>query len=441
LFWEFPIQSEILYRTDAEYEEHFLLVIKEAVRRRLRSDSPILAELSGGMDSSSVVCIADALIAAGAAETSRLDTVSYFDDSEPNWNERPYFTKVEEKRCCRGCHVDVSSQKFFSFKRGGFAATPGSAGHGSDATSQVAASVALNENRVLLSGIGGDEITGGVPTPLPELEDLLARGRLQILARQLKIWALNQRKPWFQLLCDAARGFLPQSLVGTSEGTKPVAWLDVNFLRRNREAIYGYSSRLKVSGPLPSLQRNLQKLDELRRQLACQNLSSNPMLEKRYPYLDRTFLEFMLAIPRSQLVRPGQRRSLMRRALEGIVPDEILQRKRKAFVSRRIAIELKDRWSDICDSNRGMVSEEVGVVDVPRFLTAVHDARDAKDVPIVTLLRTLQLESWLRGLRNSGLLCPPLQEPRGVLAERTLSRHAMGGCSPEHFRRKGGEKR
>ena len=62
-------------------------------------------------------------------------------------------------------------------------------------------------------------------------------------------------------------------------------------------------------------------LEALRRQLACDALSSEPPYEKRYPYLDRALLEFMYAIPREQLVRPGQRRSLMRRALVGIVPD------------------------------------------------------------------------------------------------------------------------
>ena len=54
----------------------------KAVQRSLRSDRPILAELSGGMDSSSIVCMADTVIARGAAETPRLDTISWFDDSD-----------------------------------------------------------------------------------------------------------------------------------------------------------------------------------------------------------------------------------------------------------------------------------------------------------------------------------------------------------------------
>jgi len=72
----------------------------------------------------------------------------------------------------------------------------------------------------------------------------------------------------------------------------------------------------------------------LRRQLACSALPTRPAYELRYPFLDRELLEFLFAIPREQLVRPGQRRSLMRRALTGVVPPEISNRKRKAYVVR-----------------------------------------------------------------------------------------------------------
>src|SRR5207249_12208049 len=37
--------------------------------------------------------------------------ISYYNDSERNWNERPYFTKVEEKRGRIGCHIDVGKQE------------------------------------------------------------------------------------------------------------------------------------------------------------------------------------------------------------------------------------------------------------------------------------------------------------------------------------------
>jgi asparagine synthase (glutamine-hydrolysing) len=242
-YWDFDPGKRIRYHTDAEYEEHFRAVFAEAVSRRLRSDRPVLAELSGGMDSSSIVCMADTLIAGGSTETPRLDTVSYYNDSEPNWNERPYFSKVEEKRGRTGTHIDVSSQGIFRFPfvADHFAATPGSgSGRESEFGRLFAACLTSQGNRVVLSGIGGDEVAGGVPTQAPELEDLFAQGKLRTLAHQLKVWALNKRKPWFHLFFEALRSFLPPALVGVPTLLRPAPWLCSDFVRRNRPALEGY---------------------------------------------------------------------------------------------------------------------------------------------------------------------------------------------------------
>ncbi len=398
-YWDFDPAKKIRYRTDGEYEEHFRVVFGEAVRRRLRSDSPILAELSGGMDSSSIVCMADTIIARGTAETPRLDTISYYDDSEPNWNERPYFTKVEEKRGRTGTHIDMGSQELFKFEFDSdhFAATPGSSGgRPSEASRQIAACITSKGNRVVLSGIGGDEVMGGVPTPIPELEDLLARGHFRTLAHQLKVWALNKRKPWFYLLFDAARGFFPPALVGVPKHKRPAPWFNPAFVKRNRAALTGYDDRTKIFGPLPSFQENVSTVDALRRQLACSDLSSHLPREKRYPYLDRGLLEFVSAIPREQLVRPGQRRSLMRRALIGIVPDELLNRKRKAFVTRGPRVGIAAEWPHLLELGQHLLMSSLGIADSTPFVEALQKTRQGADVSIVPLMRTLGIELWLR---------------------------------------------
>ena len=402
-YWDFDPGKRIRYNSDAEYEEHFRAVFREAVRRRLRSDSPILAELSGGMDSSSIVCMADTIIARGAAETPRLDTISYYNDSEPNWNERPYFTKVEEKRGRTGCHIDVSCKEKPKFEPDNdrFAVTPGAGGHSSE---QFIACMTTQGNRVVLSGIGGDEVMGGVPTPAPELEDLLARGHFRTLAHQLKVWALNKRKPWFYLLFDAARGFFPPPLVGVPKHKRPAPWLNPGLVKRNRAVLQGYESRLKFFGPLPSFQENVSTLQLLQRQLSCDVLSSDLPREKRYPHLDRSLLEFMYAVPRDQLVRPGQRRSLMRRALAGIVPDELLNRKRKAFVARAPLAAISAEWTYFTEVTQNMVSSSLGIVDAKIFSEALQKARHGQEVPVLLLMRTLGIESWLKNLSHFRVL-------------------------------------
>jgi asparagine synthase (glutamine-hydrolysing) len=404
-YWDFDPSNRIRYRTDGEHEEHFRHVFAESVRRRLRSDSPILAELSGGMDSSSIVCMADTIIARGTAETPRLDTLSYYNDSEPNWNERPYFTKVEEKRGRIGCHIDVGKQESFlcQLESDRFAATPSSSGtRSSEPSLQFAACMTSQGNRVVLSGIGGDEVTGGVPTPVPQLEDLFARVQLMDLAHQLKVWALEKRKPWFHLFFEAAKGFLPPSLAGIPEFRRPAPWMQRNFVKRHRGVLGGYASRVKLFVSRPSFQENLTALEMLRRQLACIGPPAN--YEKRYPYLDRTFLEFMYAIPREQLVRPGQRRSLMRRSLVGIVPDQILNRKRKAFVARAPMSAIAAKWATLSAMSRDMVSNSRGIVEPEGFREALEKTHHGQEVPIMALIRTIGVEAWLRDLQQRKLL-------------------------------------
>ncbi len=400
-YWDFNPSKRIRYRTNAEYEEHFRVVFSESVRRRLRSDSPILAELSGGMDSSSIVCMADDIISRGLSEAPRLDTLSYYDDTEPNWNERPYFARVEQKRGRVGFHIDVGSQKVClpQFAGGLTPVTPNLSFRSTETNEQFLRCVQSHGNRILLSGIGGDEVTGGVPTPMPEIEDLLAQVRLTALVTQLKSWALNQRKPWFHLLFAAGRRFLPPHVAGRPKRILQAEWLQQDFARKHFVPLTGYPSRLRFFGPMPSFQENISTLEALRRQLACSDLSCS-CPEKRYPYLDRDLIEFLFAVPREQLVRPGQRRSLMRRALKGIVPDEILNRKRKAFVARSPMTGIASQSSVLTTIACRMVSEAIGIVDAGAFCKTVQEVCRGNEVPIIPLMRTVAVEFWLRAMRD-----------------------------------------
>jgi len=436
-YWDFEHSKQIRYPSDDEYEEHFRAVFAEAVCRRLRSNRPILAELSGGMDSSSIVCMADALLASGAADTPRLDTVSYYDDAEPHWDERPFFSLVEKKRGRVGFHIDFGSEERLKFKYNEerFAATPGSRRYSSEAGRHF--QVCLNGQGycVVLSGTGGDEVLGGVPTPVPELEDLLAKARLGALAHRLKTWSLTKRKPWFDLLFTAVRAFLPVALTGLPQHKVPAPWLNPDFVRRNRAALRGYERRSKVFGPLPTYQENLRALDALQRQMECEALPSEPPYEKRYPFLDRDLLEFLYAIPREQLVRPSQRRSLMRRALAGLVPDEILNRKRKAYVVRSTTATISTQWASLVETGEPMVTSLLGIVEPNTVEEAINKAQRGQQVPVVTLMRTLGIECWLRSLRNRGILnqhalmCPQAVRPRGGLGVPTNDPSAKSSAS------------
>lgn len=205
-------RAQIRYRSDDDYKEHFFSLFKEAVRRRTGDGAPVVAQLSGGMDSSSIVCVSDVLRreAGGSSDDldQLIDTISYYDDSEPGWDERPFFTAVEAVRGKPGMHFETS------FANRTFSPLPGSVGKyiwpGADSSSfaqEEALLRLLNSKgiRVVLSGLGGDELLGGVPTGTPELADLLVQGTLGTLCKRAFQWCLPTRTPLFYEIIDTGK--------------------------------------------------------------------------------------------------------------------------------------------------------------------------------------------------------------------------------------------
>jgi asparagine synthase (glutamine-hydrolysing) len=399
-YWRLESAKPIRYRTDEQYQEHFVSAFREAVRRRIRCAGPILAELSGGMDSSSIVCMADSVVSASAG-FPRIDTVTYFDPAESNWDELPYARKVEEQRGRPGYHIEIGPEQGVTKDSvpWRFRAVPVSTYDRSASADIFDRIVSEGGYRVLLSGLGGDELLGGVPTPVPELADLLVQLRGYRFLQQSFRWALAKKKPLVGLWRSSFLSFVPGSVRGASVTKHAWTWLTPEFYKRNRPYLGLHPESFRVFGPLPSLQANALALEVLGRQLACVSASTPPAHEWRYPFLDWDLVMFCCSIPREQILRPRQRRSLMRRALAGLVPREILERKRKAYVSRAVVKILEAEWLRLkqCPVFR---SDEIGIVGSGALAVAVLQALQGKDDPTVPVLRMMVLEQWLRDLSD-----------------------------------------
>ena len=153
------------------------------------------------MDSSAIVCVGDQFQEKPAS--AAIDTISFFDDTEPHWDERPYFSEVERKRGRLGVHIDVSAiEGMLEPRHGPLEAMLYPAMDGGRFTLERAIREKLgpSKHRVLLSGVGGDELLGGVPTPIPELADLMATGKLRHLLARGTDWSIFTRTPLSQML-------------------------------------------------------------------------------------------------------------------------------------------------------------------------------------------------------------------------------------------------
>jgi asparagine synthase (glutamine-hydrolysing) len=409
-FWRFSPKSRIRYKTDAEYEEHFRHVFRQSVRRRLHSDSPILAELSGGLDSSSIVCMADDILAKEGAETPRLDTLSYYDKTEPNGDDCIHFPKIEQKRGRAGIHIDASrlGTSPASLEFTDFCPLPGALGFGQTLDTERADAVRRGGYRAVLSGIGGDEFTGGVPDPRAQLADLIVQFKFVSLAKQLMAWSLVKRRPWIQVLWQSAIDVVPASLgqYFTKEA-KIEPWIRKDFAKRAGLAIRQMDSAEHFGLWLPTRRSCIAGVLAMANNLAKLALATEALEEARYPFLDQDLIEFVLSIPATQLLRPGERRSLMRRSLAGIVPQEVLSRRTKQVGARTPMLILEKSWNELQNIFQTPLSSGLGYIHEAQLLKTICDTRAGKSTPLARVLWTISLEYWLRDLTARGLLASP----------------------------------
>ena len=143
-------------------------------------------------------------------------------------------------------------------------------------------------------------------------------------------------------------------------------------------------------------------------------------IELRHPFLDRSLVEFLTSIPLSQLSRAGERRSLMRRALTGILPPEVRKRKTKATASRCYSVSIDKHWDRI---EQVLISSRLmglGYANAESLRTALLEMRHG-NVPkyILRLLNVLSLEFWLRDLEARGVL--PIQNSTSHMSGAKLA--------------------
>ncbi len=402
-YWTFNPRVKIQYKTDAEYEEQFRHLFQQAVRRRLRADSPILAELSGGLDSSSITCMADSILEKDGRSTTAVDTFSYFDRGEPDEEDFLYFTEVEKKRNRTGHRAELrSAGETFSFSHEKFNAIPGF-GVREELKAAKSEVMRCGKYRVVLSGLGGDEFLGQAFDFRVQLADLLVKFQASKFVKELLAWSLLVRLPWVQLLFQTLLLLLPSSL-GSRFGEKVAIepWINKEFARNQRLSARLLEATATSWLTLPSARDSAHLIASLASQLA----ETPPSLEeKRYPFLDQSLIEFLLAIPRDQLLRPGQRRFLMRRALSDLIPPKILSRKTKSSAGRCIPVTLQKQWHTLQNSLSSTLSCHFGFINEKEFREALLATKNGQVSQYgLRLMRGLALEFWLRGALARGVI-------------------------------------
>jgi len=364
--------------------ERFRELFRRAVERRLVADVRVGTCLSGGLDSSSIVCMIAALIREHSPDAAsvgeHLETFSAVFPGDPI-DERPWIDAVLEASGARGNFVAPDSAEFVR-ELGDLVWSLDEPVVSSGPYAQwCVMRLAHGRVKVLLDGQGGDELLGGyVPYRFVYLRQLLRQRRFGRLARE----GLGRQE-----LRMLAQRFLPRP---GRASMNPVRYLRAAFVDgkaapRDERVTDDLKKRLLLdltTYSLPSLLRY-----EDRNSMAHS-------IEARPPLLDLELVEHALSLPADALMHRGRSRVIFREAMRGLLPALVLRRRTKTgFTTPEM------RW---LERERASMT---GILRSPSFLTrpywdgaAIADAFEAacegRMEQSLFFWRVLNTELWLR---------------------------------------------
>ncbi|HEY3364448.1 MAG TPA: asparagine synthase (glutamine-hydrolyzing) [Symbiobacteriaceae bacterium] len=298
--------------TTAETVRHLVV---DAVQRQLVSDVPIATLLSGGLDSSAIAAIATDYFRQQGRGPLRTWSIDYRDndkyfqtsDFQPN-ADAPWAKRMSEFLGSEHHDVIIDTPELVEALKTAMRARdlPGMADV--DASLLLFCKAIKERETVVLSGECADEIFGGYPWfHQPEA--------LQ-----------GQTFPWVRMLSERTRLLAP-ALRGRLKPAEYVA-------RRYRETIAEVPV-LEGEDPLEARRREMFYLN-LNWFMATlldrkDRMSMAVGLEARVPFCDHRIVEYVWNIPWAMKMADDREKGILRKALRGILPDDVLYRKKSPF--------------------------------------------------------------------------------------------------------------
>ncbi len=343
-YWAFDPKKQIKLKSDAEYAEAYRSLFIEAVRCRLRSAFPIGSMLSGGLDSSSIACVARDLLATNKGQD--LHTFSIIFNEIKKSDEREYIYKVLENKNFIAHYIEGDQatpfddlEKILWHLDEPFYA-PNLFLHW-----QAWSAVRGSGVRVLLDGTFGDNVLSHGEEYLEELANrwhwlMLAREIRQIIEHSN--WKLSPVRILFRYFIQhGLKPYIPEAVLKLyrylrGNSTNPVENSCLVFqgdfvtrtgLQKRLLKAYAYNRSTKRT---QQAHHTLFANGLVQTVLEIANSGSSAFhVESRFPFIDKRLVQFCLGLPGSQKVSQGYTRIIARRALNGILPEEIRWRSSK----------------------------------------------------------------------------------------------------------------
>lgn len=369
-------EDDILERLD--------YLLKDSVNKMLKSDVPLGAFLSGGLDSSSLV----SLIRDTRDEPFKTFSVGFDEESY----DESYFARFISKRF-HTQHYEITCKPSDLIEY-----LPKITWHADNLLADqsmlplyLLSKLASEQVKVCISGDGGDELFMGYPTYLADAYlkfyqrvPVFIRGK--IIKNMVNSFPVSTNKLSFEY---KAKKFIEGS---EFEPLKAHYWWRTIFNDHDKESLLSgnvlnaldrmdsYSSYLRYYNNYPGKNNDLRGkflYADLKLWLADNNLnrvdamSMANSLEVRVPFLEHNLVEFLMSISPDLKMKNLALKYLLKKVMKDRLPNEIIYRKKSGWhipLAKWFKVELKDYASDYIRSSKAMKSGLLNSIFIGKLL-------------------------------------------------------------------------
>jgi asparagine synthase (glutamine-hydrolysing) len=395
-YWQVRFDAAVVESSSLSIEEVQKELWKQlvaSVRLRLRSDVPVGAFLSGGIDSTAIVFAARELM-----PSTKLHTFcATFEDT--SLDEAPYARRIAQRLGTEHEEVAFSTGELLECLDSLVAHYDEPFADASMLPTFAVCRAARRSCTVMLSGDGGDEFQGGY-------REFFRYSRWNRMRRfpGVSTVAAAARIPWSRGRGAGLLKFLSRddaALLAASLPTEPVlAVFRPGHVSAAEQGIGELAAELADHARLPfpvSLMESTTTSylpDQILVKVDRASMAS--ALECRAPFLDRGLVEFLVALPSSFHFANGQGKVLLRKALPAGVPDDIRWRDKQGFtppLATWMRSSLKEKMRESLDICRQQLGEILDLDPIQRKLEQHWAGEDLSD----ELFRWFALSRTLQG--------------------------------------------
>jgi len=382
--------------------EQYRSIFLDSVKLQMRSDVEVGSCLSGGMDSSAIVCSA-------VKHTDKpFQTFSSYYDEDKALDERQWIKLVAEQTKAVSHLVSPTPDKTLDWfaKATWHNDLPVGAGF----VSQYAVMQMAKEKgvKVLLDGQGSDELTAGYNHAFYRyFADLLRQGKLMQMDKQMHLYFRG--KPLTKVLST-----LPKIMISALINENLLYNIEFSFYRFEpfndnfkQQVQKQLSSRKELLAEIKNLPAsrlsnflyNMMHSTSIQTLLLYEDrMAMAHSVESRVPFLDHRLVELAFSLPSAYKISPPHGKYIHREAMKDIIPAEIYNRKDKAifstpFLSRWFKGSLSDYVSDIFASQE---FKQRGIYNLPIIRQKWKNYHRGSKADGEMLFNILAMEMWFR---------------------------------------------